>query len=119
MDRKAERGQRVSSSPRDEPGAAEGMLGQRWGRGDGCRPRGQARLVIHLGPGATWTSPLVDPSEEGDRPWPGPLDRHRMHVTLIREEGMHGTHSPQVTPQNTCGGGGANPQSYGRVTASI
>lgn len=67
----------------------------------------------------TWTSPLVDPSEEGDRPWPGPLDRHRMHVTLIREEGMHGTHSPQVTPQNTCGGGGANPQSYGRVTASI
>lgn len=112
MDRKAERGQWVSSSPRDEPGPAEGMLGQRLGRGDGCRPGGlgQAWLVIGPGPGATWTSPLVDPSEEGDRPWPGPLHRHRTHVTLITEEGRHSTQSLQETPQIMCGGGGAVPR---------
>ena len=62
---------------------------------------------------ATWTSLLVDPSEEGDGSWPGPLHRHQMHVTLISEEGMHGIHSLQVTPQNMCWGRGSqSPKSH-------
>lgn len=63
MDRKAERGQRVSSSPRDEPGPVEGMLGQGW---EGVMDAGP-------GTGASMTGYRSGPLCYLDLPTGGPL----------------------------------------------